>query len=122
LSIFLKKNDNLRGYINNWTNGVIGDAKQTVSYQFNGGTGDDTLSIEGYPYYWNGKVDLLLEGGDGNDVLTVSKYNDPSFVFAHASLNGGSGEFAYMLKAAAGLASPALRISHRMCAGTSFAS
>jgi len=35
---------------------------------------------------------------------------------------GGSGEFAYMLQAAAGLASPALRISHRMCAGTSFAS
>jgi hypothetical protein len=35
--------------------------------------------------------------------------------------NGGSGEFGYMLQAAAGLASPALRISHRMFAGTSFA-
>jgi hypothetical protein len=49
----------------------------------------------------------------------VFKIKNPQWGFL---IVGGSGEFAYMLQAAAGLASPALRISHRMCAGTSFAS
>ncbi len=36
-------------------------------------------------------------------------------------ISGGDGEFAYMLQAAAWLASQALRISHAMSAGTSLA-
>jgi Ca2+-binding RTX toxin-like protein len=71
----------------------ISDTKGS-SYKLDGGAGDDTLSGSGWAENWAGDVVITMEGGAGNDSLSLK---DSSITMNNgsvksASLSGGEGD------------------------------
>ncbi|MCX6072815.1 MAG: cadherin-like domain-containing protein [Campylobacterales bacterium] len=86
--------DMVNAYFNNGSFMNTGDT--SINYQLNGGTEDDTLNANGYAYSGYGMVKLALDGGIGNDTLTVSE-NYSSWYYNYgaikqATLSGGEGD------------------------------
>jgi Ca2+-binding RTX toxin-like protein len=86
-------NDNLVTYFDNYSLTQIGE-KYGIDHRLDGGSGNDTLSVSGYASSYSGKVVVQLEGGEGQDKLTVSD-TSPSYNsggVAQAILSGGAGD------------------------------
>jgi len=79
-------------FLDSGTADQIGTSHGT-RYRFDGGADNDTLNISGYSQTWDGLVDLSLEGGLGDDSLTVSDSAASSIysAIAYATLSGGDG-------------------------------
>jgi Ca2+-binding RTX toxin-like protein len=80
-------------FLAGWDANSIGASRGT-NYLLNGGADDDTISVTGYVYGDHGLINLVLEGEDGNDALTVAPYAAITSGFAavsHAGLSGGAG-------------------------------
>lgn len=69
-------------------------ASYGVDYQLDGGADDDILNVSSHASRYYGRIDLSLEGGSGNDRLTVSTSQPGSqdVGIASATLSGGDGD------------------------------
>jgi Ca2+-binding RTX toxin-like protein len=100
LTVSYSKNATLEGGAGNDTltgdvfHGYHTDFGETVGavYRLDGGADDDRLSVtSNYNAYIYGVTDLSLEGGTGNDILSVSADITSYGPLAYAQLSGGDG-------------------------------
>jgi Ca2+-binding RTX toxin-like protein len=87
-------NDYLLVTVENYTATREIGAGYGVSHHLDGGSGDDSLQVNGNGYYSYGRTDLVLDGGSGNDSLLVSDsaITNNNGAFSTASLAGGDGD------------------------------